>query len=65
MYVENVFCSFWKLVIVKKVFCGSDGLVRVVEIKINFGVINCLIYFLYFLEVILMDFKEYFIGIEL
>ena len=32
---ENVPQSSWKLTIVKKVRCGSDGLVRAAEIKKN------------------------------
>ena len=32
---ENVPQSSWKLTIVKKVCCGSDGLVRAAEIKTN------------------------------
>ena len=40
MHAENVPRSSWKLAIVKKVLRGSDGLVRVAEIKTNSGVIN-------------------------
>ena len=65
MHAENVPRSSWKLPIVKKVFCGSDGLVRVAESKTNSGVTNHSIHLLYPLEVTMTDPKEHFIGTEL
>ena len=65
MHAENVPRSSWKLAIVKKVLCGSDGLVRAAEIKTNSGVTNCSIHLLYPLEVTLTDSKEHFTGTEL
>ena len=65
MHAENVPRSSWKLVIVKKVLRGSDGLVRAAEIKTNSGVTNRSIHLLYPLEVTLMDPKEHFTGTEL
>lgn len=65
MHAENVPRSSWKLAIVKKVLRGSDGLVRVAEIKTNSGVTNRSIHLLYPLEVTLTDSKEHFTGTEL
>ena len=65
MHAENVPRSSWKLVIVKEILRGSDGLVRAAEIKTNSGVTNRSIHLLYPLEVTLMDPKEHFTGTEL
>ena len=53
MHAENVPSNSWKLAIVKKLLCGSDGLVRAAEIKTNSGVTNSSIHLLYPLEVTL------------
>ena len=57
---DNVPRSSWKLAIIKRLICGSDGRVRAANIQTSTGVTNRSIHLLYPLEVTLADPQEHF-----
>ena len=60
IHEDNVPRSSWKLAIIKRLICGSDGRVRAANIPTSTGVTNRAIHLLYPLEVTLADPQEHF-----